>query len=123
MDRLEEVLTYNDVLLAPQYSDIKSRSEVSLNSSLAPLDFRAPIIASPMDTISEGAMGRAMGSFGGLAIVHRYNSIAEQCAIVLFRESGNAYFQWCSSTLCGCGARTSHLNEGSASSAASKLWK
>jgi len=90
MDRLEEVLTYNDVLLAPQYSDIKSRSEVSLDSSLSPLTFRAPIIASPMDTISEGSMGRAMGSFGGLAIVHRYNSIAEQCAIIREIESSGS---------------------------------
>ena len=90
MDRLEEVLTYNDVLLAPQYSDIKSRSEVSLDSSLSPLTFRAPIIASPMDTISEGSMGSAMGSFGGLAIVHRYNSIAEQCAIIREIESSGS---------------------------------
>ena len=79
-------LTYNDVLLKPQYSDIRSRSEVSISSSLdgpyAYVPLRLPIIASPMDTISEEEMGVAMWQEGGLAVVHRYNSIERQIEIM-----------------------------------------
>ena len=75
---MENALTYNDVLLVPQYSDIRSRSEVSLSSWLSSNEFKLPIIASPMDTISESDMAAAMWMEGGLAIVHRYNTIDEQ---------------------------------------------
>ena len=71
----EETLTYNDVLLVPQYSDIKSRKEVSLSSQLGDIELELPIIASPMDTVSETEMAIAMASSGGLAIIHRYNTI------------------------------------------------
>ena len=75
---MQEALTYNDVLLGPQYSDIRSRTEVSLSSWLSNNEFKIPIIASPMDTISESDMAAAMWMEGGLAIVHRYNTIKEQ---------------------------------------------
>ena len=84
--KIKEALTYNDVLLEPQYSDIKSRSEVSIASTLIgsgpTTKLHIPIIASPMDTISEEEMGVAMWQEGGLAVVHRYNTIAEQASIL-----------------------------------------
>ena len=83
---IEEALTYNDVLLTPQYSDIRSRAEVSIASALdgpyAYVPLRLPIIASPMDTISEEEMGVAMWQEGGLAVVHRYNTIDRQIEIM-----------------------------------------
>ncbi len=82
----EEALAYSDVLLTPQYSDIKSRSEVSISSTLRghgpTTQLSLPIIASPMDTISEEEMGVAMWQAGGLAVVHRYNTITEQASIL-----------------------------------------
>ena len=81
--KFNEGLTYSDVLLVPQYSDIKSRSEVSTRSVLGPaLTFRLPIIASPMDTISEEEMGVVISQQGGFAVIHRYNTVEEQAAIV-----------------------------------------
>jgi IMP dehydrogenase len=83
---IEEALTYNDVLLVPQYSDIKSRSDVSVASTLRgngpTTRLGLPIIASPMDTVSEEEMGVAMWQEGGLAVVHRYNTIREQVSIL-----------------------------------------
>ena len=79
---IQEALTYNDVLLVPQYSDIVSRKEVDLTSWLSDHQFRLPIIASPMDTISETKMAKAMGEAGGLAVIHRYNSVEKQVKIV-----------------------------------------
>ncbi len=80
---MKEALSYDDVLLIPKYSEIESRSQVSLKSILGKnLEFEAPIIASPMDTVSGLKMALAMSSLGGVAVIHRYNSIKEQADIV-----------------------------------------
>jgi IMP dehydrogenase len=76
--KFKEAVTYDDMLLVPQYSDITSRSEVDITSCLGHREFTLPIIASPMDTVSEIDMAIAMNQAGGLAVLHRYNSITEQ---------------------------------------------
>ena len=82
--RIKECLSYDDVLLVPKYSDIVSRSEVDTSACLSPdLIFKLPIISSPMDTVTEEEMATAMGSVGGLGIIHRYNSIDDQCGMVI----------------------------------------
>lgn len=76
---MNKTYSYDDVLLSPQYSDIRSRSEIDISVSLGNgIDLQLPVFASPMDTISEGAMGSAMSKAGGAGIVHRYNTIQEQ---------------------------------------------
>tara|TARA_R110000787_G_scaffold70731_1_gene157348 strand:- start:2487 stop:3539 length:1053 start_codon:yes stop_codon:yes gene_type:complete len=80
---MNKTLSYDDVLLKPQYSDIRSRNEISLYTDLGNgLHLSLPIISSPMDTISEGAMAIAMMETGGTAVIHRYNTIEEQCRII-----------------------------------------
>lgn len=72
-------LSYDDVLLVPRYSDIRSRAEISTETDLGNgLRLLTPIIASPMDTISESAMALELGLVGGTAVVHRYNTVSEQ---------------------------------------------
>ena len=70
--KFKEAVTYDDMLLVPQYSDITSRSEVDITSCLGHRDFSLPIIASPMDTVSGAGMATAMSEAGGLAVLHRY---------------------------------------------------
>lgn len=78
-----EALSYDDVLLMPKYSEIETRSQVSLKSALdANLEFQTPIIASPMDTVSGYHMAKKLSQLGGVAIIHRYCSIGEQADIV-----------------------------------------
>ena len=79
--KFKEAVTYDDMLLVPQYSDITSRGEVDITSCLGHREFTLPIIASPMDTVSEIDMAIAMNQAGGLAVLHRYNSITEQQAM------------------------------------------
>ena len=80
---MKKGLTYDDVLLVPQYSDIESRSEVSLATELGRgVDLKLPIISSPMDTVSETDMAGDLGDLGGLSIIHRYNSIEEQAGMI-----------------------------------------
>ena len=79
-----DTLTYDDILLVPQYSDIESRKEVSTTSWLDQdrgLSFELPVIASPMDTVCETEMAILMARMGGLGIVHRYNTVERQCEI------------------------------------------
>lgn len=88
--RIGEALTYQDVLLVPQYSDITSRKEVILSSSLDDsLVLELPIIASPMDTVSEAMMASAMSDLGGMAVIHRYNTPEEQAQMVIDSQATN----------------------------------
>lgn len=79
----EEQISYDDVLLVPQFSDLKSRNEANIHSDLdSRRMLEIPIIASPMDTVSEGEMAAAMSDNGGLAVIHRYNTIEQQAKLV-----------------------------------------
>lgn len=80
---MNNTLTYDDVLLIPQYSDIRTRTDVDISTNLGKgLELLLPIIASPMDTVSEWEMARAMSYAGGTAIIHRYNNWEQQCAMI-----------------------------------------
>ena len=81
----KEALTYDDMLLIPQYSDIESRKEIYIGNSLSAdnkIKLDLPIISSPMDTVTSSPMAIAMAEAGGLGIIHRYNSIEKQCKMV-----------------------------------------
>jgi len=80
---MRETLTFDDVLLVPQYSQIQSRSIIKLDQDI-PKAFKStlPIVSSPMDTVTESAMVASLSLAGGIGIVHRYNSIEDQVKIV-----------------------------------------
>ena len=81
----KETVCFDDVLLQPQKSNINSRKEIDISCALDPTgkrSFRLPVISSPMDTVTESTMAVTMIRSGGLGIVHRYNSIEEQCSVV-----------------------------------------
>ena len=79
----KEALTYDDVLLVPKYSDIESRSEVNIGNDMDEyIHLDLPIISSPMDTITESEMAYEMSKYGGLGVIHRYNSVDEQSGLI-----------------------------------------
>jgi IMP dehydrogenase len=72
-------LTYDDVLLEPRCSDIRSRKDVDTTTALSRnLSLRIPVVSANMDTVTEAGMAIAMARHGGIGIVHRFNSISEQ---------------------------------------------
>ena len=72
-------LSYDDILLVPQYSDIESRTEIDITADLGNgLVLKAPLLSSPMDTVTGASMATAMATHGGAGVVHRYNTIIEQ---------------------------------------------
>ena len=77
-----EQVSFDDILLMPQYSDIQSRKDVNLTTIIGKgpraLRLSSPIIAAPMDTVCEWEMAVAIRKLGGLGILHRYMPVEEQ---------------------------------------------
>ena len=79
MLRLKETaLTFDDVLLLPDYSEVLPNN-VDLNTRLTKnLSINIPIISSAMDTVTESRMPIALAELGGIGIIHRNLSIVDQ---------------------------------------------
>ena len=82
--RMKNSVCFDDVLLVPKYSSVKSRKDVDLSVKMDNVRWlpRLPIISSPMDTITEASMAIHMLKRGGLGVIHRYNTINDQVGIV-----------------------------------------
>ena len=81
--KIPETLSYDDVLLVPQYSEIRSREECDTSTVLGPgVELKIPIISSCMDTVTEAEMAAALARIGGLGIIHRYNTPEDQAELV-----------------------------------------
>ncbi len=75
---VKEGLTYDDVLLIPQASDVLPR-EVDLRTTLCDgIDLNIPIISAAMDTVTESRLAIAMAREGGMGILHKNMSVEDQ---------------------------------------------
>jgi IMP dehydrogenase len=75
---IKEALTFDDVTLAPKYSDILP-SEVDTSIKLTEiLKLKIPLLSSAMDTVTESKMAIAIAKAGGLGIIHRNLDIKKQ---------------------------------------------
>ena len=83
LDDLRTGLTFDDVLLVPKYSNIKSRKDTVTTTRLTKnIELSIPIISANMDTVTESDMAIAMAREGGIGIIHRFMSLEEQIAQV-----------------------------------------
>ncbi|MDG2235911.1 MAG: IMP dehydrogenase, partial [Flavobacteriaceae bacterium] len=79
---LGQGLTYDDVLLVPDYSETLPRN-VSLKSRFSKnIPLNIPIISAAMDTVTESKMAIAMAREGGIGVLHKNMTIKEQAAKV-----------------------------------------
>jgi len=76
-------LTYDDVLLVPRRSRVRSRQDVSTRSSFTPgIELEVPIVSANMDTVTTAPMAVAMAQLGGIGVLHRFLSVEEEAADV-----------------------------------------
>tara|TARA_B110000503_G_scaffold34861_1_gene56859 strand:- start:10468 stop:11937 length:1470 start_codon:yes stop_codon:yes gene_type:complete len=74
----QEALTFDDVLLTPGYSDVVA-SDVSLRTRLTRgIELNIPMVSAAMDTVTEFRLAIAMAQEGGIGIIHKSMTIAEQ---------------------------------------------
>ena len=76
-------LTFDDVLLVPQKTDLVSRSEVDLSTYLTKkIKLNIPLVSANMDTVTETAMAIALAKEGGMGIIHLFATIEREAEIV-----------------------------------------
>jgi IMP dehydrogenase len=83
-------LTFDDVLIVPGKSTVRSRKDPNLSTRLTRRqNISMPFISANMDTITESAMAIAMHKLGGIGILHRFMTIEQQVQEArLVREAG-----------------------------------
>ncbi len=75
----KRALTFEDVLLVPQYSEVLPK-EVSLESKLTRnIKLKIPMVSAAMDTVTEHRAAIAMARLGGIGIIHKNMDIETQC--------------------------------------------
>lgn len=78
MKPIELALTYDDVLIVPKRSSLKSRSEADTRTKITKkIGLNVPIVSANMDTVTESEMAIAMARLGGIGIIHRFMTIEE----------------------------------------------
>lgn len=77
--RPDIALTFDDVLLVPRHSSIRSRRDIDMSTQLTrEIRLHLPVISANMDTVTEAAMAIAMAQQGGIGVLHRFMSLERQ---------------------------------------------
>src|ERR1700679_417013 len=82
-------LTFDDVLLKPRYAGF-SRADIVLSTKLTKnISLDSPLVAAPMDTVTESKLAIALAKLGGIGFIHRNMNVADQVKeVALVKEQG-----------------------------------
>ncbi len=82
----ETAITFDDVLLIPAYNHHESRRvvDIGMTDKTGKLSLGLPVLTSNMDTVTEDAMANFVGERGGIGVLHRFCSVAEN--VDMFRR-------------------------------------
>ena len=82
MDTIKEALTFDDVLVIPSYSELMP-SETNITTSFSKnIKINIPILSAAMDTVTESKMAISLAREGGIGVLHKNMSIAQQASEV-----------------------------------------
>lgn len=83
MQDLPLALTFDDVLLVPRRSRIRSRADVATRTRLTRrIALAIPVVSANMDTVTTAPMAIALAQLGGIGVLHRFLSVADEVAEV-----------------------------------------
>ncbi|PLV56331.1 IMP dehydrogenase [Thermotoga sp. SG1] len=91
---MKEALTFDDVLLVPQYSEVLPKDVKTQTRLTRQIRINIPLLSAAMDTVTEAALAKALAREGGIGIIHRNLSPEEQAhqvSIVKKTENGIIY--------------------------------
>ena len=104
---MKKYLTYDDVNIVPKYSELNSRDDVDLTTKFTKnRKLHIPIVASPMDTVTEEDMAIEMMERGAVGVIHRFMSIKKQS-----RMMQSLHYKWDSFFNIGDGKERSADND------------
>ena len=104
---MKKYLTYDDVNIVPKYSELNSRDDVDLTTKFTKnRKLHIPIVASPMDTVTEEDMAIEMMERGAVGVIHRFMSIKKQS-----RMMKSLHYKWDSFFNIGDGKERSADND------------
>jgi len=89
---MRQALTYDDIQLIPNYSDVQTRQNIDLTTAVSRnWSINIPIVGSCMDTVTEYEMAATLMEMGGVGCIHRFMSIEEQVSqvkkLVAYRDT------------------------------------
>lgn len=79
---MKKSMSFDDVMLVPCLSSLNTRAEADLSTSIAGVELKIPIVAANMSSVCEDKMAIMLDHLGGLGIIHRMCSVAEQARMV-----------------------------------------
>lgn len=74
---MSKAYTYSDVLIKPCFSNVLSRSSISLDTQLHNIKLKLPVISSNMKTVTGVKMAKTLSDHGAIGILHRFNTIEQ----------------------------------------------
>ena len=76
MQELPLALTFDDVLLVPRRSRVRSRADASTRTQLTRrIALETPVVSANMDTVTTAPMAIALAQLGGIGVLHRFLSV------------------------------------------------
>lgn len=79
---MDPSLTYDDILIAPQYSTIVSRKDVDTSVKIGHITLRVPIISANMTSVISEEMCIALAKAGGIATIDQFREIADEHRLI-----------------------------------------